>query len=169
LPSFKTVTPCCSRNPRIIVAVSCSSLLKDWVETSLFSNSTASLLSASKSSIAIQIIASRYSDLLHGNWKLYQCRCKYFNKHWNTLQKHPKLLWQLLCLCSHDSKKIFFHQWIGFKQKKGDTKRLKFLLEIYPNRKQDELEMLSTIMTLKELKELAINHGYSDKELEKLF
>jgi hypothetical protein len=22
---------------------------------------------------------------------------EYFNKHWNTLQKHPKLLWRLLC------------------------------------------------------------------------
>ena len=94
---------------------------------------------------------------------------EYFNKHWNTLQKHPKLLWQLLCMCSHESKKIFFHQWIGFKQKKGDTKRLKFLLEIYPNRKQDELEMLSNLMSLKDLKELAANHGYSDKEIEKLF
>jgi len=72
-------------------------------------------------------------------------------------------------MCSHDSKKIFFHQWIGFKQKKGDTKRLKFLLAVYPNRKQDELEMLSQIMTLKELKSLAEQHGYSDKEIDKLF
>lgn len=94
---------------------------------------------------------------------------EYFNKHWNTLQKHPKLLWQLLCMCNHDSKKIFFHQWIGFKQKKGDTKRLKFLLNVYPNRKQDELEMLSQLLSLKELKYLAEQHGYSDKEIDKLF
>jgi hypothetical protein len=94
---------------------------------------------------------------------------EYFNKHWNTLQKHPKLLWQLLCMCSHESKKIFFHQWMGFKQKKGDTKRIKFLLDIYPSRKQDELEMLSQLMTLKELKTLAEEHGYSDKEIDKLF
>ncbi len=94
---------------------------------------------------------------------------EYFNKHWNTLQKHPKLLWQLLCMCSHESRKIFFHQWIGFKQKKGDTKRLKFLLSIYPNRKQDELEMLASILSLKELKDLAANYGYSDKDIEKLF
>lgn len=94
---------------------------------------------------------------------------EYFNKHWNTLQKHPKLLWQLLCMCGHESRKIFFHQWIGFKQKKGDTKRLKFLLEIYPNRKQDELELLASMSSLKDLKELAASHGYSDKEIEKLF
>jgi mannitol/fructose-specific phosphotransferase system IIA component (Ntr-type) len=58
---------------------------------------------------------------------------------------------------------------MGFKQKKGDTKRLKFLLAVYPNRKQDELEMLSQLMTLKDLKYLAEQHGYSDKEIDKLF
>lgn len=94
---------------------------------------------------------------------------EYFNKHWNTLQKHPKLLWQLLCMCNHESKEIFFHKYIGFKQKKSNTKRLKFLLAIYPNRKQDELEMLSQLMTLKDLKYLAEQHGYSDKEIDKLF
>jgi hypothetical protein len=94
---------------------------------------------------------------------------EYFNKHWNTLQKHPKLLWQLLCMCSHESRKIFFHQWMGFKKKKGDTKRLKFLMEIYPSRKQDELEMMSELMSLKELKELAEQYGYNDKEIAKLF
>lgn len=94
---------------------------------------------------------------------------EYYNKHWASLQQHPELLWKLLCACSHESNKIFFHQWIGFKQKKGDTKRIKFLLEIYPNRKLDELEMLVTLMPLKEFKELAANHGYSDKEITKLF
>jgi hypothetical protein len=29
--------------------------------------------------------------------------------------------------------------------------------------------MLSTLMTLKELKELAMQHGYEDKTIEKLF
>lgn len=94
---------------------------------------------------------------------------EYFNKHWNTLQKHPKLLWQLLCLCSHESKKLFYHEWIGFKQKKATTKVVKFLSEIYPNRKMDELELLSKINTEKEFKELARQHGYDDKQIEKLF
>jgi hypothetical protein len=72
-------------------------------------------------------------------------------------------------MCSHESRKIFFHEWIGFKRKKADTKRLKFLLELYPSKKQDELELLSELMTLKEIKELARQHGYEDKEIEKLF
>ena len=28
---------------------------------------------------------------------------EYFNKYWFLLQKHPKLLWMLLCMCSYDS------------------------------------------------------------------
>lgn len=94
---------------------------------------------------------------------------EYFNKHWNTLQKHPKLLWQLLCMCSHDSRKVFFHEWIGFKKKKSDNKITKLLLEVYPNRKQDELELLGQLMTKQEIKDLAENNGYTDKEIEKFF
>lgn len=94
---------------------------------------------------------------------------EYFNKNWKDLQKHPKLLWQLLCLCSHESRKLFYHEWIGFKQKKSSNKTVKFLAEIYPNRKMDELELLSAISTEKECKELAKLHGYDDKQIEKLF
>jgi len=94
---------------------------------------------------------------------------EYFNKHWNTLQKHPKLLWQLLCMSGHESQKIFFHQWIGFKKKQGNNKLSKFLLEIYPNRKQDEIDMLSQLMTTAEAKKLAQSHGYDDKQIAKMF
>ena len=94
---------------------------------------------------------------------------EYFNKHWNTLQKHPKLLWQLLCMCGHESQKIFFHQWIGFKKKQGNNKIGKFLLEVYPNRKQDEIDMLAVMMTPAEAKKLAQAHGYEDKQIAKMF
>jgi len=94
---------------------------------------------------------------------------EYFNKHWNILQKHPKLLRQLLCMCGHESQKIFFHQWIGFKKKQGNNKLSKFLLEIYPTRKQDEIDMLSQLMTTAEAKKLAQSHGYDDKQIAKMF
>lgn len=94
---------------------------------------------------------------------------EYFNKHWNTLQKHPKLLWQLLCICNDGRGKAYFHEWIGFKKKKGDTKRLKFLLQVYPSKKQDELEMMAELMELKDFKELAKDLGYSDKDIKDLF
>jgi hypothetical protein len=92
---------------------------------------------------------------------------EYFNKHWNTLQKHPKLLWLLLCMCSYDGKTKFFHEWIGNKKKAGGSKKLKFLEEIYPTRKRDELEMLAEISTDKELKELARLHGFDEPTIAK--
>lgn len=95
---------------------------------------------------------------------------EYFNKHWNTLQKHPKLLWNLLCMCSHESRKIFYHEWIGFKKRKTNNHKIfKFLSEIYPNRKLDELELLSNITTENECIELAKNYGYSDQQIKLLF
>jgi hypothetical protein len=92
----------------------------------------------------------------------------YFNKHWNLLQKHPKLMWQLLCMCSYDSKTEFFHQWIGFKKKEGsNNKKVKFLAELYPNKKMDEIEMIATLITDKELKAYAKTHGMEDSVIAK--
>jgi hypothetical protein len=95
---------------------------------------------------------------------------EYFNKHWNTLQKHPKLLWLLLCMCSYDNKTQFFHEWIGNKKKTGsNSKKVKFLSEIYPNRKVDEIELLATMVTDKELKDLAKHYGMEDSVITKKF
>jgi len=92
---------------------------------------------------------------------------EYFNKHWNDLQKHPKLLWLLLCMCSYNGEKTFFHEWLGNKKKAGGTKKLKFLEEIYPNRKRDELELLAQLSTDKDLKELARKHGMDEATIAK--
>jgi hypothetical protein len=93
---------------------------------------------------------------------------EYFNKHWNLLQKHPKLMWTLLCMCSYDGEKQFFHEWIGHKKKTGTGgKRMKFLEEIYPNRKRDELEMIAELSTDKEIKELARKYGMDEATIAK--
>lgn len=95
---------------------------------------------------------------------------EYFNKHWNTLQKHPKLLWLLLCMCSYDGRTQFYHEWIGNKKKTGsDSKKVKFLTEIYPNKKIDEIELLSKLATDKDLKELARKHGMDEPTIAKKF
>jgi hypothetical protein len=92
---------------------------------------------------------------------------EYFNKHWNLLQKHPKLMWTLLCMCNYQEK-TFFHEWIGFKKKTGTGgKKLKFLVEIYPNRKIDELELLAELSTDKEIKDLARKHGMDEATIAK--
>lgn len=95
---------------------------------------------------------------------------EYFNKHWNTLQKHPKLLWLLLCMCSYDSKTQFYHEWIGNKKKSGsDSKKVKFLTDIYPNKKIDEIELMAKLVTDKDLKELARKYGMDEPTIAKKF
>ena len=88
---------------------------------------------------------------------------EYYNKNWNELgTRHPKLQWQLLCQ-SGNTGKIAFHQWIGFKQKKGGNGATKLLQQVYPNMKQDEVDLLARISTKKELKELAEEHNIDVK------
>jgi len=93
---------------------------------------------------------------------------EFFNKNWNSIQKHPKLLWQLLCMCSYNGNTIFFHQWLGHKKKSGNGgKKVKFLEEIYPTRKMDELELLAELSTDKDLKELGRKYGMDEATLAK--
>lgn len=93
---------------------------------------------------------------------------EFFNKHFFSLSKHPKLLWYLVCMCGNDQKKIYFHEWIGHKKKNGDNKIIKFLEEQYPDMKSDELELLAMITDPKEIKEMAKDLGMDDKEIKKL-
>jgi hypothetical protein len=93
---------------------------------------------------------------------------EYFNKNWNLLQKHPKLMWMLLCMCSYNGEKVFWHEWIGYKKKTGtNSKKVKFLEELYPNKKRDEVEMLSKLMADKEIKDLARKYGMDEATIAK--
>jgi hypothetical protein len=94
---------------------------------------------------------------------------EFFNKNWFDLQKHPKLLWLLLCMCSYNGEKIFYHEWIGLGKKAGkNSKKIKLLQMIYPNLKDDEIDLLIEINTDAEIKELARDYGMSDKEIKDL-
>jgi hypothetical protein len=95
---------------------------------------------------------------------------EFFNKYWNDLQKHPKLMWLLLSMCGHESKQIFYHEWIGMKKKdSSNSKAIKFLSQIYPSHKDDEIELMAKLSSKKELQSLAKEHGYSDSDIAKLF
>lgn len=94
---------------------------------------------------------------------------EFFNKHWFVIQSHPALMWSCLCMCSHESKKILFHEWVGFKKKGSSNKITKFLLEIYPSRKESDVECMSQLLSLDDVKELALRHGYDDKAIAKMF
>jgi len=93
---------------------------------------------------------------------------EYYNKHFNSIgvgkdNGHQKLMWQLLCMSGATGKNEF-HPWIGFKKKSaGDAKAIKLLEQIYPDMKQDEVELLARISTKKELKQLADEHEINAK------
>ena len=93
---------------------------------------------------------------------------EYYNKHFNDIgvskdKGHPKLLWQLLCMCGNTGKNEF-HPWIGFKKRDGSTGKAMSLLEkLNPNMKTDEVELLARISTKKELKALAEEHEIAIK------
>jgi hypothetical protein len=93
---------------------------------------------------------------------------EYFNKHFFTLSKHPQLLWYLICMCGNESKKIHFHEWIGHKKKTGDNKIINFLEKIYPHLKDDELDLLASMTTKAEVKEMAKDLGMTDEEIKKV-
>lgn len=93
---------------------------------------------------------------------------EYFNKHYFGLTKHPKLLWYLLCMTGNEDKKIYFHEWIGFKKKSDDNKILKVLEQMFPDMKSDELELLASITDKKEIKEYAKELGMTDEEIKKI-
>lgn len=94
---------------------------------------------------------------------------EFFNKNWNDLQKHPQLLWLLLCTCSHESKKVFFHEYIKISKTKSSNKVTSFLESIYPDANGDELDIMVSMYSKADLKALAKEHGYDDREIAKMF
>jgi hypothetical protein len=73
------------------------------------------------------------------------------NKHFFAINRHPKLQWLCATTVSPDMGNQF-HQWIAPKKKEaGATGIKKQLSELYPNMKQDELELMSQINTKKDI------------------
>lgn len=112
-------------------------------------------------------LLNRYMSSVKGNREAQELAVfktnEYYNKNWNELgTRHPKLQWQLLCQAGNTGK-IEYHQWIGLKQKGSNDKAVKFLQQVYPNMKQDEVELLAKISTTKELKALAEEHDIDAK------
>lgn len=93
---------------------------------------------------------------------------EYLNKNLFSLSKHPKLLWYLLCMCGNDEKKIYFHEWLGFKKKSENDKVVKILENFFPHLKNDELELLASMTEKSEIKDYARQLGMSDEEIKKL-
>ncbi len=88
---------------------------------------------------------------------------EFYNKNWAAISKHPMLQWQTLCMCSHESKKTHFHEWIPLKKQKD--KKTEFLANLFPNMKMSDVETLASITTDKEIKEYAKDLGWDKKQI----
>ena len=75
------------------------------------------------------------------------------NKNFFSLSRHPKLQWLLATTVSPDMGTPR-HNWIAHKKKQtGDAKKRRQLMELYPQYKDDEIDVMMQIVTDKEIKE----------------
>lgn len=81
------------------------------------------------------------------------------NKHFFDLSRHPKLQWLLATTVSPDMGSMR-HNWIAPKKKEpGASGIRKQLAELFPHYKDDEIEVLSKIVTKKEIDAYIRDHG----------
>jgi len=89
-----------------------------------------------------------------------------FNKHFFDLSKHPELQW-LSATTVSPGMGNYRHDWIKQKKREGgNNKVIKFLRQVYPNYNEDELELLSKINSVEDIRELARSYGWDDKRIK---
>ena len=114
----------------------------------------------------------RWGALVEGNSDLqayYLMSCnERLNKNFfdiNTTQ-HKKLQWLLATTVSPGMGRQR-HTWLAAKKRdSSNNKSEKFLREIYPNARDDEIALIARINDKSELKELAQAHGWDDKRIK---
>jgi len=84
--------------------------------------------------------------------------------------KHPKLAW-LIATTTSPGMGAMKHQWIGYKKKTGksNNKLKKFIVLQFPTLSEEEVGLLLTQITNKEIKQYAIDLGYDDKAVRDIF
>ena len=91
------------------------------------------------------------------------------NKHFFDINtaKHKKLQWLLATTVSPGMGKQY-HKWLAAKKKESaNNKSEKFIAQLYPNLKNDEIKLLAEINSKDNLKKLARDLGWSDAEIKK--
>lgn len=90
------------------------------------------------------------------------------NKDFMEVSKHPELQWLLLSACGVG--KVQFHPYLKPPNAKKKRDKLStFVSEIYPDLKQDEIELFLQINSKEELKQFAQDNGYDDKSIKDIF
>ena len=125
-------------------------------------------LSPEQQKTVAPFLLNRYMSIVKGSNDLAAYYLMATNQRVNTqyfeLAKHPKLIWQLLCTVSPGMGKQF-HQWIGHKKKsKGNSNKVrKYVEQLHPTAKRDELDQLCAMYTEKDIKLLDQLHGGDGK------
>ena len=81
------------------------------------------------------------------------------NKNFFAVSRHPKLQWLMATSVSPDMG-THRHQWISPKKKDTGTNEIKkALLELYPNMKSSDIEVLGRLIDKKDLQQYLKQHG----------
>jgi hypothetical protein len=87
------------------------------------------------------------------------------NRNFFDFSKHPKLQWLRLTTVS-PGLGTCRHEWIPM-SKTTVPKSEKFLAEIFPAMKDDEIKLLSSVNSTEDLIALGVEHGMDPKEVKK--
>jgi hypothetical protein len=60
------------------------------------------------------------------------------------------------------------HYWLGTKKSDKDSKAIKFLTQLYPDLKADDIELLAEINSKEDLKILARQHGWTNEQIKSI-
>lgn len=88
----------------------------------------------------------------------------YLNKHFFAINRHPKLQW-LSATAVSPGMGSQRHQWIAPKKKEtGSNEVKKQLLELFPNMKTADIDVLATVTDKKDIKEYLRERGRDSKD-----
>jgi hypothetical protein len=93
---------------------------------------------------------------------------EYVNVNFFELNKHPKLQWLLLSAISPGFGNQR-HYWLNVKKKtqNNTSKKIKFLLQLYPHYKLKDIELMAELNTDQDLINLAVDLGMSDADIKR--
>ena len=82
--------------------------------------------------------------------------------------QHKKLQW-LMCTTISPDMETQRHYWLAAKKNESNNKAVKFLSSIYPHLKSDEIELLAKLNDRNDLKTVAKQHGFDDRQIKAMF
>jgi hypothetical protein len=90
------------------------------------------------------------------------------NKHFFDISSkdHKKFQWLLATTVSPGMGKQY-HKWLAAKKKTSNNKAEKFLSELYPTLRDDDIKLLAELNDTKALKDQAKQMGMSDSDIKK--